>query len=159
MNTTISADLDVITTIIEEHQGMAGPTLPILHAIQDAFGYVPAAAVPRIAKALNLSRAEVHGVLSFYHDFRQEPGGRHTLRICRAEACQSRGAEALAEYAKAALDCDFHETTADGAVNLEPVYCLGQCACGPAMMMDEEVHARVTPAKFDALIDAVRGDK
>ena len=114
-----------------------GALLPILHAIQAEHGHVPAEAVPLVADRLNLSRAEVHGVISYYHHFRQVPAGKHVVQVCRAEACQARGGEALAAHAKQSLGMDFHETTADGSVTLEPVYCLGQCACGPAMMVVE----------------------
>ncbi len=133
-----------------------GALLPVLHAVQAEYGYVPAEAVPLIANRLNLSRAEVHGVLSYYHHFRKEPAGKVVVQLCRAEACQSVGADALAEHAKATLGCDFHQTTADGDVTLEPVYCLGQCACGPAMMVGERVHARVSADKFDALLARAR---
>ena len=133
-----------------------GALLPILHAIQAEYGHVPADSVPLIAERLNLSRAEVHGVLSYYHHFRKEPSGRLVVQLCRAEACQSVGAEALADHARKALGIDFHETTADGGVTLEPVYCLGQCACGPSMMVGERVHARLTPEKFDALLARAR---
>lgn len=126
--------------------------LPILHAIQDELGYVPEAAVPIVADVLNLSRAEVHGVVSFYHLFRTAPPGRHTLYLCRAEACQSMGARALEAYVRDKLNVDFHETTADGRFSLEPVYCLGNCACSPAVMIDETVHGRVTPERLDELL-------
>lgn len=132
--------------------------LPVLHVVQAEYGYVPADAVPLIAERLNLSRAEVHGVLSYYHHFRKEPAGKVVVQLCRAEACQSVGADALAEHAKAALGIDFHETARDGSVTLEPVYCLGQCACGPAIMIGERVHARITPEKFDALVARARSN-
>ncbi len=135
-----------------------GALLPILHAIQAEYGYVPSESVPLIAERLNLSRAEVHGVLSYYHHFRKAPAGKVVVQLCRAEACQSVGAEALADHAKSALGIDFHQTTADGSVTLEPVYCLGQCACGPSMMVGERVHARITPEKFDALVARARSD-
>ena len=135
-----------------------GALLPILHAIQAEYGHVPADSVPLIAERLNLSRAEVHGVLSYYHHFRKEPAGKLVVQLCRAEACQSVGAEALADHAKRALGIDFHQTTADGSVTLEPVYCLGQCACGPSMMVGERVHARLTPEKFDALLARARSN-
>jgi formate dehydrogenase subunit gamma len=134
---------DRIAEILEAHQGFEGPLLPILHAIQEAFGYVPEAAVPQIAKALTLSKAEVHGVISFYHDFREKPAGRHVLKLCRAEACQTMGADAVADRIKKALGIDWHETTADGRVTLEPVFCLGLCACGPAAMVDGRLVGRV----------------
>jgi formate dehydrogenase subunit gamma len=150
--------IETIKALVEAKKSMAGALLPILHDIQDALGHVPEAAVPVIASALNLSRAEVHGVITYYHHFRQHSAGRHVLRLCRAEACQSLGSEALAAHAKAALGCDFHETTADGEFTLEPVYCLGQCACGPALLIDDsELHARLTAEKFDAIVATKRG--
>jgi formate dehydrogenase subunit gamma len=124
--------------IIAEHIGLEGPLLPILHAFNEEFGFVDDAAVPHIATALNLSRAEVHGVLTFYHDFRRAPAGRHMLKICRAEACQSRGSEAVAQRCLAELGLDWHETTRDGELSVLPVYCLGLCASGPAALLDEE---------------------
>lgn len=147
-----------VDAALESLQEPHGALLPVLHGIQAEHGYVPADAVPVIAERLNLSRAEVHGVLSYYHHFRKDPAGKVVVQLCRAEACQSVGADALAEHAKAALDIDFHETTRDGGVTLEPVYCLGQCACGPAMMVGERVHARITPEKFDALLARARSD-
>lgn len=133
---------DRIAEILEAHRGLEGPLLPILHAIQEAFGYVPDSAVPQIAAALMLSKAEVHGVISFYHDFRAAPAGRHVLKLCRAEACQTVGADAVADRIKRALGIDWHETTADGRVTLEPVFCLGLCACGPAAMVDGRLVGR-----------------
>ena len=133
---------------------IAGPLIPILHAVQNALTYVPRDAVPLIAAELNLSRAEVHGVVSFYHYFRQEPAGRHVIHVCRAEACQSVGAVALETHAKQALGVDYHHTTADGAISLEPVYCLGNCACGPSLMLGQELHGRVSAERFDALVGA-----
>ena len=137
---------DRIAEILDAHQGLEGPLLPILHAIQEAFGYVPDSAIPQIAKALMLSKAEVHGVISFYHDFREKPAGRHVLKLCRAEACQTMGADAVADRIKAALGINWHETTADGRVTLEPVFCLGLCACGPAAMVDGRLVGRVDEA-------------
>ncbi|MDZ4086985.1 MAG: formate dehydrogenase subunit gamma [Tabrizicola sp.] len=133
---------DRIAEILEAHQGLEGPLLPILHAIQAAFGYVPDSAIPQIAKALMLSKAEVHGVISFYHDFRSAPAGRHVLKLCRAEACQTVGADAVADRIKTALGIGWHETTPDGRVTLEPVFCLGLCACGPAAMIDGRLVGR-----------------
>ena len=133
---------DRIAEILEAHKGLEGPLLPILHAIQEAFGHVPDSAVPQIAAALTLSKAEVHGVISFYHDFRSAPAGRHVLKLCRAEACQTMGADAVADRIKKALGIDWHETTADGRVTLEPVFCLGLCACGPAAMVDGRLVGR-----------------
>jgi formate dehydrogenase subunit gamma len=128
-----------------------GPLLNVLHAVQEACGYIPPGAVAIIADGLNLSRAEVHGVISFYHYFRNTPPGRHTIRVCRAEACQSMQGRALEAHASAALDIPFHETTSDGAFSLEPVYCLGNCALSPCVMIDGEIFGRVTPERFDAL--------
>ena len=125
--------------------------MPVLHAIQDALGYVPPDALPRVALALNLSRAEVHGVVTFYHDFRTSPPGRRIVKICRAEACQSMGAEALVAHAEASLGVALGATRGDGWVTLEPVYCLGNCACSPAVLIDGELHGRVTPARLDEL--------
>jgi formate dehydrogenase subunit gamma len=129
-----------------------GALLPILHAIQDKLGYVPESAVPVVADVLNLSRAEVHGVVTFYHFFRSKAPGKQTLYVCRAEACQSMGSRALEKYAQQKLGVDFHETTADGRYSLEPVYCLGNCACSPAVMVDETVYGRVTPSRLDEIL-------
>jgi formate dehydrogenase subunit gamma len=133
--------------------------LPILHAIQDALGYVPAAAVPTIAEGLNLSRAEVHGVISFYHYFREHPPGRHTIHLCRAEACQSMNQKALEAHAKKTLGVDFHGTTSNGAFSFEPVYCLGNCALSPALMLDGKLRGRITAAVLDGIVDACRGER
>jgi formate dehydrogenase subunit gamma len=127
-----------------------------LHAVQEALGFVPPDAVPLIAHELNLSRAEVHGVVSFYHYFRTERGGRHVVHVCRAEACQSLGAAALEAHAKKSLGVDYHGTSADGAVTLEPVFCLGNCALGPSLMIDDELQGRVSPQRFDELIAPLR---
>jgi formate dehydrogenase subunit gamma len=126
--------------------------LPVLHAIQDKAGFVPPDAVAAIAAAFNLSRAEVHGVITFYHYFRTVPPARHVVQICRAEACQSMGGDALLAHAEQALACTLHAHSADGNFALEPVFCLGQCATSPAIMVGDAVHARVTPARFDSLI-------
>ena len=141
-----------VATAVEENRHRPGALLPILHAVQHQLGHVPPDSIPVIASALNLSRAEVHGVVSFYHDFRSEAPGRHVVHICRAEACQSMGADALVDYAKKRLGVDFHGTTADGAVTLEPIYCLGNCALSPAMMVDGELYGRVTPKRFSAVV-------
>jgi formate dehydrogenase subunit gamma len=137
-------------------QRLPGALLPILHAVQEAVGYVPKDAVPLIARALNLSLAEVHGVLSFYHYFRKQPCGKHVVHVCRAEACQAVGAVALEAHAKQSLGVDFHGTTADGMITLEPVYCLGNCALGPAVMIDDKLEGRVSPQRFDRLIASTR---
>ena len=142
--------------IVHEFQGLEGPLLPILHGIQEEFGHVPQEALPVIASALNLSRAEVHGVVSFYHDFRREPAGRHVLKLCQAESCQAMGSDAVAARIKQLLGIDFHQTTADGAVTLEPVYCLGLCACSPSAMLDGEVIGRLDAEKVDEILAEVR---
>ncbi|WP_348758661.1 formate dehydrogenase subunit gamma [Candidatus Methylocalor cossyra] len=149
-------DRDRVRDIIANHKDQPGALLPILHGIQDALGYVPPDSVPLIAKELNLSRAEVHGVISFYHYFRDTPPGRHTVYICRAESCQSMGSEALEAHAKRRFGVDYHGTSADSVFSLEPVYCLGNCACSPSIMIDREVYGRVTPERFDAIIDNVK---
>ena len=133
---------DRIAEILEAHRGLEGPLLPILHALQAEFGHIPQDAGPQIALGLGISKAEVHGVVSFYHDFRETPAGRHVLKLCRAEACQAMGADRVAGAIKAALGIDWHETTPDGRVTLEPVFCLGLCACGPAAMVDGRLVGR-----------------
>ena len=140
-----------VLEIIAAHQSLEGPLLPILHAVQAEYGHVPQDALPVIALALNISRAEVHGVMSFYHDFREMPVGRHVLKLCRAEACQAMGANALADQAKLRLGVGWNGTTLNGAITLEPIFCLGLCACGPAAMLDGRVIGRVTAARIDAL--------
>ena len=151
----VDRDHRAIAEAIEPYLECEGPLLPVLHAIQDRLGYVPREAVAVVADVLNLSRADVHGVISFYHDFRTVPPGRHVVRLCQAEACQSVGSEALARHARARLRVDFHETSADGAFTLEPVYCLGGCACSPTMMLDGRLYGRVTPERFDRLVAAL----
>lgn len=143
---------------IELFKDQPGALLPILHGIQDELGFVPPAAVPGIAQALNLSRAEVHGVLTFYHYFRTTPPGRHIVHVCRAESCQAVGANQLVDHAKARLGVGFHETTGDGEFSLEPIYCLGNCALSPAMMVDGEIHGRVTPERFDEMVRSVKDE-
>ncbi|MBE3636645.1 formate dehydrogenase subunit gamma [Mangrovicoccus algicola] len=141
-----------IDALIHESLHLEGPLLPIFHALQDVFGHVPEMAIQPIAEALNITRAEVHGVMSFYHDFRKAPAGRHVLKICRAEACQSMGANALAEATLARLGLDWHGTTANGNVTVEPVYCLGLCACAPAVMIGDRLHGRVDGDRMDAIL-------
>ncbi|HEY8289115.1 MAG TPA: formate dehydrogenase subunit gamma [Acetobacteraceae bacterium] len=143
------------SAIIARHVGGEGVTLPILHDLQEVFGCVPAEAVPLVADALNLTRAEVHGIVTFYHDFRRHPPGRHVLRLCRAEACQSVGADAVGADVRQRLKVDWHETTADGAVTLEPVFCLGLCAIGPSAMLDGRPLGRVDQARIEAELDAL----
>ena len=151
------AERAAVLESVQENRQLAGALLPILHAVQDRLGWVPPRAVPLIAFELNLSRAEVHGVLSFYHYFRQSKPGQHMVYLCRAEACQAVGAAALEIHAKRQLGVEFHGTTADGRHTLEPVYCLGNCANGPSVMIDKELHACVTPARFNELVAAPGG--
>ena len=155
---TLSKDQIVQCTdaIAKELAEMPGGLLPMLHKLQDTLGYVPQESVPVLAKALNLSRAEVHGVITFYHHFRSRPGGKRTLYVCRSEACQSVGGAELEAHAKQVLGVDWHGTTGDKEITLEPIYCLGNCACAPAVMLDEQVLGNVTPAKLDKLIDNTR---
>jgi formate dehydrogenase subunit gamma len=153
-----STQLARVQDAIDRHRHLPGALLPMLHAIQDDLGYVPPEAVPTIAKALELSRAEVHGVISFYHHFRSEPPGRHIIQVCRAEACQAMGAERLVESLRNRLGIDFHGTTADGAITLEAVYCLGNCACAPAVMVDGELRGRVTEASLGAMVTTAGGE-
>ena len=141
-----------IEEILNVHRGMEGALLPILHAVQVEFGYIPQEVLPIIAKDLNISRAEVHGVVSFYHDFRDKPAGRHVIKLCRAEACQSMGADHVAAHVQKTLGVDWHETTADGAITLDPIFCLGLCACGPAAMIDGKLIARADAARMDKII-------
>ena len=152
MTDDITAQVAEILTL---HAGREGPLLPILHDIQAAFGHVPQAVLPQVARALNISKAEVHGVVSFYHDFREAPAGAHVVKLCRAEACQAVGADRVAAHAKRALGVDWHGTSADG-VTLEPVFCLGLCACGPAAMLDGRLVGRVDEARVDRLLAGVR---
>jgi formate dehydrogenase subunit gamma len=141
-----------IRRLAEAKAAEPGALLPILHAIQDEFGYLPDTAVAIVAEVLNLSRADVHGVVTFYHFFRTQRPGKHTLYVCRAEACQSMGSRKLEQYVREKLGIDFHETTADGRFSLEPVYCLGNCATSPAVMVDETVYGRVTPERIDEIV-------
>lgn len=142
--------------IIQAHLVMEGAALPILHALQEEFGCVPEDVVPMVAAALNLTRAEMHGIVTFYHDFRREPPGRHVLKLCRAEACQSMGGDALAARARERLRIGWGETASDGSLTLEPVYCLGLCACAPAALLDGKPVGRLDGARLDALLDGAR---
>jgi formate dehydrogenase subunit gamma len=156
----ISADTRTIAErtaeILQPFLELEGPALPILHAIQAEFGHVPAQSVPVVANALNLSRAEMHGIVSFYHDFRHMPAGRNVIKLCRAEACQSQGSEQLAHHACERLGISWHGTTGDGAVTLEPVFCLGLCAAAPCAMVNDRLVARLDAARLDIILDAVR---
>ena len=142
--------------VVTDHAHLRGPALPIFHALMQRFGYVDRAIVPFVAETLNLSRAEIHGTLTFYHDFRDHPPGRRTLKVCKAEACQSRGAVAMHAALKQKLGIDWHGTTSDGAITIEPVYCLGLCACAPALLMDEEPIGNVGVDTLDELIAEAR---
>lgn len=148
-----------ISELVDQHKDLPGALLPLLHAIQSEVGYVPDSAVATIAGGLNLSRAEVHGVISFYHDFKTQPVGRNTVQICRAEACQSMGSRLLEAHAKETLGIDYHETTADGNITLEPVYCLGNCACSPSVRVNDDIVARVDQDRFDELVDNLGGSQ
>lgn len=150
---------EAATVAVEAERHRPGALLPILHSIQERIGHIPSEAIPLVAKELNLSRAEVHGVVTFYHHFRSEAPGKHVFQICRGEACQAMGANRLVEHAKENLGVDFHETTPDGRFTLEPVYCLGNCACSPSMMVDADLHGRVSADRFDAIIALLRGEQ
>ena len=144
--------IEIMAGILASHADQEGPLLPILHSVQAEYGFIPNDVVQIIADDQNITRAEVHGVISFYHDFRDAPAGKHIVKICRAEACQAVGANALSERALKKLGTDWHATTANGAVTIEPVYCLGLCACGPAVMVDNKVVGRVDASKLDKLL-------
>ena len=156
MSGSKSWDADRALSRIQEFERLPGALLPILHALQEEFGYIDQAAVPLIAGALNISHAEVHGVISFYHDFRREPGGRHTLKVCRAESCQAMGCESMIRHVEARLGVGLGQTTEDRSITLEPVYCLGNCALSPAVMLDGKLYGRVSPDVADFLIDDAR---
>ena len=150
-------DAGVATALIEARRHLDGAMLPILHALQEEFGYIDPAALPLVAEALNVSRAEVHGVVTFYHDFRETPAGRHVLKICRAEACQAVGCESLAEHLEHRLGLKPGETAADGSLTVENTYCLGNCALGPAALLDGELLGRVDADLLDAIVRKSRG--
>ena len=149
-----SVDEQRIAAIVERHRHREGPLIEVLHEVQEHYGCIPNGAVAVIARTLNLSRAEVHGVVTFYHHFRTRAPGRHVLQVCRAESCQAAGGRALEKHAVARLGVGFGGTTPDGRMTLEAVYCLGLCACSPAAMLDGEVHGRLTKERLDALLDA-----
>ncbi|WP_227712488.1 formate dehydrogenase subunit gamma [Marinobacter zhanjiangensis] len=144
---------DMIRGAVDSLKHKPGPLLPILHAVQNRVGYIPEGAVAIIAEALQQTRAEVHGVISFYHHFRTHPVGSKVIHVCRAEACQAMGGRALEDHIKARLGVDYHGTTADNEFTLEPVYCLGNCACAPSIRVNDDIHGRITPQKFDRLAD------
>lgn len=141
-----------VSAALDANAGKAGALIEILHGVQGSLGFIPREAVPPIAEALNLSRAEVQGVIGFYHDFRTAPSGRSVIQVCRAEACQAMGVQDLETHIRNRLGIGYHETTPDGRFYLEPVYCLGNCACAPSLRIDDDVHARVTPSRFDELV-------
>lgn len=148
----MSPDAERARDVCNRHGNRPDELIEILHELQEEIGYVPESVIPVIAKAINLSRAEVHGVVTFYHDFHRAPAGRHVVKICRAESCQSMNGEALCNHAKASLKAGFGETTADGSVTLEAVYCLGNCALSPAVMIDGQLYGRVDARRFDAIM-------
>lgn len=143
---------EVVERVVARHRDRVGPLLPVLHAVQEIYGFISRDAVTLLADLMNLSRAEIHGVIGFYHDFRTEPPGEHIVHLCRAEACQAMGARALERHVRDRLGVDFGETTPDGLFTLEPVYCLGNCACTPTIRINDEIFARVSTEKFDLLI-------
>jgi formate dehydrogenase subunit gamma len=152
MDTAHSWDREAVQTIATSLKDKPGALMLILRRVQDTLGWVPADAVPVIAKILNLSRAEVHGVVTFYHDFRHQPPAKNVIKVCRAESCQAMGAVALADHIKERLGCDFGQTSADGAFTLDAVYCFGNCACSPAVMVNGKLLGRVTARRFDEVI-------
>ena len=156
MNSSAFSLQEIVENIVASHRGKIGELLPILHSIQDKLGHIPRESVPMIASAINLSRAEVDGVISFYHDFRSKPAGKHLIHLCRAEACQAMGSRNLERHACEQLGINYGETTSDGLFTLEPVYCLGNCACSPSLRVDDELHAYVSAEKFDELIEILR---
>jgi len=143
---------EVVAAIVSRFKETPGPLLIVLHEIQKELGFIPPELVPLVAEGLNLSRAEVHGVISFYHFFRSAPAGRHTVQICRAESCQAMGSRELEQHARQTLGIEFHQTTADGQITLEPVYCLGNCACSPAIRVGNAIHAHVDSGSFDSIL-------
>lgn len=159
MQTLAPAEREAVLRVVAANRTRPGALIEILHGVQAELGFIPPAAVPVLAQELNLSRAEVHGVVSFYHYFRHSAPGQQTIRVCQAESCQSMNSDGLTEHVKKALGIDFHETTSDGKFSLEPVYCLGNCACSPAVQRNDDVYGRVTPERFDELLaDWKRGE-
>ena len=152
-------DARLIDEIVASLADKPGALMLVLQAVNERVGYIPPGAVPAIARGLNLSRAEVHGVISFYHDFRTERPGRKVIRVCRAESCQAMGAVALAKHIQARLGIDFGETSANGDFTLEPVYCLGNCACSPAIVVGDDLHGRVSPERFDAILSTATSSR
>jgi formate dehydrogenase subunit gamma len=155
MSSSNEATVAVVAKVIQKFSDVAGGLLPLLHEIQAKIGFIPKDCVPQIARGMGLSRAEVHGVISFYHDFHDQPRGEKTIHLCRAEACQAMGSRNLERHVKRRLGIDYGDTTPDGRFSLEPVYCLGNCACSPSIRIDDDVHARVDAARFDELLDGI----
>ena len=153
----LNEHLASVEIYIATHKSKPGALMPLLHAIQDDIGYIPQESYDLISKALNISVAEVHGVVTFYHHFRTHQPGKHVLQICRAESCQAMGSEALEAHVKKTLGIDYHQTTADGEITLEAVYCLGNCACSPSVAMDEQVYGRVDAERINDIIKQARG--
>lgn len=152
-STTLSAEVE---KIIADHANTPGAMLPMLHAIQQEQGYIPPESVELIAKTLQISRAEVHGFITFYHDFRMQPGGKHLVQVCRAESCQAMGSRHLEAHVKYKLGIDYQQCTDDGLIQLEAVYCLGNCACSPSIRIDDDIYGRVTPERFDEILGELR---
>jgi len=155
MCSSSEATAAVVSAAVRKYADIPGGLLPLLHEIQASLGFVPTHCVADIATGMGLSRAEVHGVISFYHDFHYQPRGQNTIHLCRAEACQAVGSRKLEAYVKTRLGIDFGGTTADGRFSLEPVYCLGNCACGPSIRIGDDVIARVDADRFDKLLDSL----
>jgi formate dehydrogenase subunit gamma len=153
MNPATGSPANVVSLGIEKYAAVPGGLMPLLHEIQSSLGHIPKECVATIARGMGLSRAEVHGVISFYHDFHDEPRGEKTIHVCRAEACQAMGSRELEKHVKTRLGIDFGETTPDGRFSLEPVYCLGNCACSPSIRIGDDVFARVDNHRFDELLD------
>ena len=159
MSSSAVALQEIVDTAVSEHQGKLGALMPVLHSIQEKLGFIPTESVPMIGRQMNLSRAEIQGVIGFYHDFKTEPGGEHTIHLCRAEACQAMGAKDLEIHVKQRLGIDYGETTSDGLFSLEPVYCLGNCACSPSVRINDDIHARVSASKFDLLVETLESEE
>lgn len=155
MATSTENPLEAVSTAAAKYADVPGGLLPLLHDIQSKLGFIPKDSVALIAKVMGLSRAEVHGVISFYHDFRDQPGGQTTIHVCRAEACQAMGSKALEQHVKDRLGIDYGGTTPDGRFSLEPVYCLGNCACSPSVRIGDDVFARVDSERFDELLEGI----